>query len=120
MPLNIPARHNDKLAALVAAINADLELAQWWKCANVNAVDRQGMTDHGEVHIRITANAALKLLRRGKHLWRPDRGRFRGDALTSGLRAAGPGWPTSSPSAFRVPRPRRFLRRRRSGGFRPG
>jgi len=63
MPINLPARHNTKLAALVAALNADLELAQWWKCANVNAVDRQGMTDHGEVHIRITANAALKLLR---------------------------------------------------------
>jgi metal-dependent HD superfamily phosphatase/phosphodiesterase len=63
MSLNIPARHNAKLAALVAAIDGDAELAQWWKCANVNAVDRQGMTDHGEVHIRITANAALKLLR---------------------------------------------------------
>jgi metal-dependent HD superfamily phosphatase/phosphodiesterase len=61
--LNVPARHNDKLQALVAAIDADVELAQWWKCANMNAVDRQGMTDHGEVHIRIVANAALKLLR---------------------------------------------------------
>ena len=63
MPLNVPTRHNDKLRALVAAIDADEELAQWWKCANVNVVDRQGMTDHGEVHIRIVANAALKLLR---------------------------------------------------------
>jgi metal-dependent HD superfamily phosphatase/phosphodiesterase len=48
---------------LVKAIDASEELAQWWKCANVNVVDRQGMTDHGEVHIRIVANAALKLLR---------------------------------------------------------
>lgn len=63
MPLNVPTRHNQKLKALVAAIDADEELLQWWKCANVNAVDRQGMTDHGEVHIRIVANAALKLLR---------------------------------------------------------
>ena len=63
MPLNVPTRHNDKLRALVAAIDADEELAQWWKCANVNVVDRQGMTDHGEVHIRIVTNAALKLLR---------------------------------------------------------
>ena len=63
MPLNVPTRHNQKLKALVAAIDADAEIAQWWKCANVNAVDRQGMTDHGEVHIRIVANAALKLLR---------------------------------------------------------
>jgi metal-dependent HD superfamily phosphatase/phosphodiesterase len=63
VPLNVPTRHNAKLAALVAAIDVDEELSQWWKCANVNAVDRQGMTDHGEVHIRIVANAALKLLR---------------------------------------------------------
>jgi metal-dependent HD superfamily phosphatase/phosphodiesterase len=63
MPLNVPTRHNRKLRALVSAIDADEELAQWWKCANVNVVDRQGMTDHGEVHIRIVCNAALKLLR---------------------------------------------------------
>lgn len=63
MPLNVPTRHNRKLKAFVEAIDADEELAQWWKCANVNVVDRQGMTDHGEVHIRIVANAALKLLR---------------------------------------------------------
>ena len=63
MPLHVPTRHNEKLRALVAAIDGDAELLQWWKCANVNAVDRQGMTDHGEVHIRIVANAALKLLR---------------------------------------------------------
>jgi len=63
MPLNVPTRHNEKLKAFVSAIDADEELAQWWKCANVNVVDRQGMSDHGEVHIRIVANAALKLLR---------------------------------------------------------
>jgi metal-dependent HD superfamily phosphatase/phosphodiesterase len=63
MPLNVPTRHNVKLSAFVAAVDADPELAQWWKCANVNAVDRQGMSDHGEVHIRIVANAALKLMR---------------------------------------------------------
>ena len=63
MPLHVPTRHNEKLRALVAEIDGDAELLQWWKCANVNAVDRQGMTDHGEVHIRIVANAALKLLR---------------------------------------------------------
>ncbi len=63
MPLNLPTRRNTRLKALVKAINADQELTQWWRCANINAVDRQGMTDHGEVHIRIVANAALKLLR---------------------------------------------------------
>ena len=34
-----------------------------WRCANVNAVDRLKMSDHGEIHIRIVSNAALKLLR---------------------------------------------------------
>jgi len=63
MSLNVPTRRNNKLRALVATIDADAELAQWWSCANVSAVDRQGLTDHGEVHVRIVANAALKLLR---------------------------------------------------------
>ncbi len=45
------------------AINADAELAQLYVCTNINAVDRSGLNDHGEVHIRIVANAALRLLR---------------------------------------------------------
>jgi metal-dependent HD superfamily phosphatase/phosphodiesterase len=60
---NIPTRHNQKLKAVVERINADEELWQLWACANVNAMDRSGITDHGEVHIRIVANAALKILR---------------------------------------------------------
>jgi len=60
---SVPARHNPKLQALVEHVNADEELWQLWRCANVNAVDRLGISDHGEVHIRIVANAALKLLR---------------------------------------------------------
>jgi hypothetical protein len=59
----VPAKHNPKLSAVVERINADEELWQWWRCANVNAVERLGLDDHGEVHIRIVANAALKLLR---------------------------------------------------------
>jgi metal-dependent HD superfamily phosphatase/phosphodiesterase len=60
---SVPARHNPKLQTLVERVNADEELWQLWRCANVNAVDRLNMSDHGEVHIRIVANAALKLLR---------------------------------------------------------
>jgi metal-dependent HD superfamily phosphatase/phosphodiesterase len=60
---NIPTRHNEKLQAVVERINADEELWQLWHCANVNAMDRAGITDHGDVHIRIVANAALKMLR---------------------------------------------------------
>jgi metal-dependent HD superfamily phosphatase/phosphodiesterase len=60
---NIPTRHNQKLQQVVERINADEELWQLWACANVNAMDRSGITDHGDVHIRVVANAALKMLR---------------------------------------------------------
>jgi uncharacterized protein len=63
MVFEVPSRHNAKLKALVERINEDLEMQQLWKCANINAVDRSGISDHGEVHIRIVANAALRLLR---------------------------------------------------------
>ncbi len=60
---NIPTRHNEKLHTVVERINADEELWQLWACANVSSMDRAGITDHGDVHIRIVANAALKMLR---------------------------------------------------------
>lgn len=63
MILEVPPRKNSKLKKLLNHINEDAELVQLWKCANVNAVDRSGINDHGEVHIRIVANAALKILR---------------------------------------------------------
>ena len=63
MEFKIPLRKNKKLRTLVDRINADQELFQLWKCANVNAVDRSGISDHGEVHIRIVANAALRIIR---------------------------------------------------------
>jgi hypothetical protein len=59
----VPARHNPRLQALVERMNGDEELWQLWRCANVNAMDRLSLSDHGEVHIRIVANAALRLLR---------------------------------------------------------
>ncbi|MDY7040076.1 MAG: HD domain-containing protein [Chloroflexota bacterium] len=63
MSLNVPTRHNDKLRQVVARINQDVELEQLWRCVNINAVDRSGISDHGATHVRIMANAALKLLR---------------------------------------------------------
>jgi len=63
MEFKIPLRNNKALRSLVNRINADRELFQIWKCANVNAVDRSGISDHGEVHIRIVANAALRIIR---------------------------------------------------------
>ena len=63
MKFKIPLRNNKKLKVLTDRINGDRELFQIWKCANVNAVDRSGISDHGEVHIRIVANAALRIVR---------------------------------------------------------
>ena len=63
MSFTAPFRDNKKLKALIDNINKDKELFQIWKCANINAVDRSGISDHGEVHIRIVANAALRILR---------------------------------------------------------
>ena len=63
MEFKIPFRNNMKLKALMDRVNKDQELFQLWKCSNVNAVDRTGISDHGEVHIRIVANAALRIIR---------------------------------------------------------
>jgi metal-dependent HD superfamily phosphatase/phosphodiesterase len=69
LPLNrdvlirVPARHNTQLQRILDRINQDDELYMLWRCANINAVDRLGMSDHGPVHVHIVANIALKLLR---------------------------------------------------------
>ncbi len=61
--LNVPNRANPKLATVIDRINQDDELYALWLAANVNAVERLGMTDHGPVHVKIVMNIALKLLR---------------------------------------------------------
>jgi metal-dependent HD superfamily phosphatase/phosphodiesterase len=63
MTFEVPTKNNQKLKQLLRNINQDQELIQLWKCANVNAVDRAGISDHGETHIRIVANAALRIFR---------------------------------------------------------
>ena len=63
LALHLPTRHNPTLQKLVDRINADDEVYALWECANVNAVTRLGMSDHGPVHVHIIANIALKLLR---------------------------------------------------------
>lgn len=62
-PINVPTKGNEKLAKLLEMVNANEELIQIWKCVNINAVDRSGMSDHGHVHVQIVANAAYKILR---------------------------------------------------------
>jgi uncharacterized protein len=61
--LNCPGRGNDKLRTLIDMVNADDDLYALWVAANVNAVERLGMTDHGPVHVKIVMNIADKLLR---------------------------------------------------------
>jgi metal-dependent HD superfamily phosphatase/phosphodiesterase len=61
--IRVPARHNQKLQQVIDRVNRDDELYAYWVCANVNAVDRLKMSDHGPVHVQIVANLALKLLR---------------------------------------------------------
>lgn len=63
MPIRLPTKNNKALSQVVQRVNADAELSQLWRSANINAVDRSGISDHGEVHIRITANLGLKMLR---------------------------------------------------------
>lgn len=58
-----PANSNEKLQALMDHIRDDAKLHQLWRVANVNAVTRGRITDHGPVHIRIVAQNALRLLR---------------------------------------------------------
>jgi uncharacterized protein len=62
--LNVPGRgDNQALIALMERVNADDELYALWLVANVNAVERLGMTDHGPVHVKIVMNIADKLFR---------------------------------------------------------
>jgi len=61
--ISLPARHNPKLAAVIDGVNARDDLYALWVAANVMAVDRLEMSDHGPVHMQIVANSALRILR---------------------------------------------------------
>ncbi len=60
--INVPDRKNARLARLIERINRDDELYALWTAANVNAITRLGMTDHGPVHVKIVMNIAIRLL----------------------------------------------------------
>ena len=59
----VPTRHNPKIQKIMKRVNSDEELYNLWQVANVNAVQRLGMSDHGPVHVQIVTNIALKMLR---------------------------------------------------------
>lgn len=61
--MTVPDRHNPRLHALMERVNADTELYALWIGANVTAIERLGMTDHGPVHVKIVLNIAVRLLR---------------------------------------------------------
>jgi uncharacterized protein len=61
--INNPSRHNPRLKQFLDRVNHDDELYGLWLAANVNAIERLGMTDHGPVHVKIVMNIALKLYR---------------------------------------------------------
>lgn len=61
--VRVPTRHNPKLQEVIDRVNGDDELYTLWQVANVNAVQRLEMSDHGPVHVQIVTNIALKFLR---------------------------------------------------------
>jgi metal-dependent HD superfamily phosphatase/phosphodiesterase len=61
--IRVPTRHNPKLQQVIDRVNDDDELYSLWQVANVNAVQRLGMSDPGPVHVQIVTNIALRLLR---------------------------------------------------------
>jgi len=61
--IRVPTRHNPKLKQIIDRVNGDDELYTLWQVANINAVQRLGMSDHGPVHVQIVTNIGLKLLR---------------------------------------------------------
>jgi len=63
MKFNIPTNDNQKLAQIVDNIKQSAELEGYLEAANVNAVERLKYSDHGSTHIKIVANAGLKIFR---------------------------------------------------------
>ena len=61
--ITVPVRGNGKLESLIQSVNEDDDLYGLWTAANVTAIDRLGMTDHGPVHVKIVMNIAVKMLR---------------------------------------------------------
>ncbi len=59
--IKVPILDNEILGKALEIINENQEIRTLWKVINVNAIDRQGMSDHGPVHFQIVANIALRL-----------------------------------------------------------
>ncbi|MGH2967452.1 MAG: HD domain-containing protein [Solirubrobacteraceae bacterium] len=60
--VHAPSERNPKLAAFLAAANADTQLKARWHAQQTTAL-RLGMSDHSWVHLQIVLNMALRLYR---------------------------------------------------------
>jgi hypothetical protein len=63
LEINVPSQRNPKLRRVLELVNSDDEVYALWLAANVNAMERLGMTDHGPVHVKIVTNIAVRMLR---------------------------------------------------------
>lgn len=61
--LVIPAKNNKVLQEAIEIIKNSEEINTLWRVANVTAINRLNMTDHGPVHVQIVANSALRMAR---------------------------------------------------------
>jgi uncharacterized protein len=61
--MRVPTKSNNKLKIILEEVNQDVELNTIWEAANVMAVKRLQMSDHGPTHVAIVANLAIKILR---------------------------------------------------------
>ncbi len=61
--LFVPVDGNEILKQTLERVNTSVEVKTLWRIMNVNAIERLGMTDHGQVHFQIVANSALRILR---------------------------------------------------------
>lgn len=61
--MRVPLDGNTRLGEVLRRVAEHEPLYALWTAANVNAIDRLGMTDHGPVHVKIVMNLALRLMR---------------------------------------------------------
>lgn len=62
-PLVFDIENNAVLTEVQQRVNDSIELKTLWDIANVHAIDRLSMTDHGPVHFEIVARTSLYLIR---------------------------------------------------------
>lgn len=62
-PFEMPTGDNRMLSLVKARVERNTELHALWRCSNVIAMVRLGYSDHGQRHMEIVANHALKILR---------------------------------------------------------